>query len=497
MAAPYISTHVTPTTDNGLEPGLDSDQRADLDSAFTNFFSRAPEPSKEEVKEAEDAAAVAEPEDGRAEETEPLDDKAKAPPEPKVEEKKEPIKEEAAVAEPEKKAEGKVEEKKEPPKEEADPELDAFQPGPKAGQEDKAGFRGLKEKVRAYKTEAKTLKAEREALQSEVARRDRELEDARRAMQSREIPKDVQEKISQAEARAKEAEGKIKLLDLKSDRDFNAQYKDPIHKLHNELLDECVKASDNDPAIKEWAATIKAADPDLYGEQFWEQSVLAHPLWEAKKLARARVEAKVGQLTNLKNDRDQALQEFEKDPSRIDAYQKQKMEEYWGKFYLPAATDEAMKLASQLGEWASPKDLSKAKDPDQKKAFEEHNKAYQAFEDDFKANFAKINDDSENKPRLHAQVALQATKSMKLEKDLAQATAELDANRKAFESKDAEIKSRDEEIAKLRGDLDKLTAVRSAPAKATNVTAKPPAKGGDKLHQSTHDAFQEYWAEKK
>lgn len=500
MAVPHIETKTIPTVENAAgrpEP------KADLDSAFDSFFKNAAAPSPEEVKEAEAVVPEEGVEDTPAPETEPLDDseKEETPKEDKTEEKApESPKDTQPAPKPDyKPGEAKPDEKKDAPKEEPD-ELDKLQLPSNARPQMRADFQVLKDKAHAFRAEAKALKAAEAALREEVAKRDKELEDARKAVQSREVPKEVQERITQAEARAKEAEHKVKLLDLKSDKEFNGQYNEPIKKLYSDLLDECIKAAAGVPeeaAIKEWATARKAESPDQYGEAFWEHA-LANPLWENKRLARERFATKVAQLTNLKMERDQKLEEFQADPNRIDAYQKAKYEEYWGKWYLPAATDEAMKLASKLGEWAQRKDPAKAVTPEEKAAIAMHNETYQAFEDDFKANFQKINDDSENKPRLHAQVALKATQAMKLEKDLAQATADLDARTKALDAKDGEIKQRDEQIKKMQAELDKLTAVRSVPAKATNVTAKPPSNlPAHKLTQSANDAMNEFFQARK
>lgn len=492
-ADPHIATKVIPVVDGENKPT----PSPSLNSAFNDFFDKAPPPTEDEVQE---AIAAPEPE---IEVTEPVTDlpgqdeapvpelpapkATQPPPDPKAK----PGKKEAK---PEEKPEDKPEVKAATPPEPEDPELARYQPDSNAKPKFRQDFFHLKKLVGTYKKEAATVKGEAQTLRDEVKRRDAELDAARKALESKEIPEAIKQKLSAAEQRALDAEKRVRLLDLKQDKEFNAQYRDPIKKLHSDLLDECVKAAPDDEAIRKWADQKRGEDPDQFSERWWEEGVLNHPIFETQKLARARVERKVSELTALKADRDEKLKSFEADPERLNRYQQERAQAYWSGFYIPQATAEAERIAPTLGDWATPKDPSKAKDDGERAAFAEHNKVYKRFEESFKEHLAAINDDSENKPKSHVRVALQATKALRMEQERDEAKALAEEKEKSLLSRADELNAKDEEIRRLQEKLDKITAARSAPAKAANVQGPRNGRAANSsvetlLKQSTREAW--------
>lgn len=506
--APFIETKPVSL----VNPDLKSDPELSrgLDAQFANFFDKAPEPTAEEVAEAE-AAPPPEPVEeveSTTEEEVPELPKPKAEKAPKAEKKeekkpeakkaeekpKEPPKEEKkeAAPRPEAKAEAKPEPK--PEGEEDDPELDALQPDPNSKPENRKGFQVLKQKAKDYKSQAHKTKAELEAIRKDVEARDRQLEELRKAPASPEI----QQRLSDAEKRAAEAERRARLVDLENDRQFKAEHDDKITALYHEILDDCVRMKGNSPEIRQWADHLKAnVTPYQLDKEWWKKGVV-NAFEDEDDRSEKNEQSK--QLLGLIKVREKKLEEFKKDPEKLQKYNQQQYQSYWNDFYVPRVKQHALDTAPKiLGGWGVQKDLALAKTDEEKAAVAEHNKTYQVLYDAMQDVITKINDPSETRPQSHAVVALQAVKAIKLQEEVDRLTKELDgraaASKTTEETMKAELEASRAEVERLQAEVDKVAKARSAVAKAQGAPNKPPGKGNAaKLTQSSHDAINEYFA---
>jgi hypothetical protein len=510
--APFIETKPVPLVNPDLKS--DPEMSRGLDAQFANFFDKAPEPTAEEVAEAEAAPPPEEPPETEyaTDEDAPELPKPKAEKAPKVEKKDEkkpeakkleekpkgPVKEEKkeapkVEAKPEAKAEAKAELKGEA-EEEADPELDALQPDPNSRPENRTGFQVLKAKAKGYKSQAHKTKAELESIRKEVEARDKQLEELRKAP----VPPEIQKELEATRKRAADAEHRARLVDLENDRQFKSEYDDKITAFYHEILDDCVRLKGNSPEIRQWADHLKAnVSPYKLDREWWKKGVV-NAFEDEDDRSEKNEQAK--QLLSLMKVREKKLEEFKKDPDKLQKYNQERYQTYWNDIYIPRVKQHALDTAPKiLGGWGVQKDPAQAKTDEEKAEVVEHNKTYQVLYDAMQDVISKINDPSETRPQSHAVVALQAVKAIKLQQDVERLTKELEGKSTTLktteETMKAELEASKAEVERLQGELDKVTKARSAVAKGGNAPNKPPGKGMTaKLNQSSHDAINEFFA---
>jgi|SRR5215469_241062 len=412
------------------------EQALDLEKAFETAFGDNAEPPKEEPK------APPEPE--------PKETPLVETPEPK-----EPA--EPPPAAPKLSPETPPAEPLAHPDDEPDEELDQIRIGADARPE-------TIEVVRTLRGMVKTDKKQIKELQRRLETQDGELSTLRTSVRPVADPT-VQAELTELRTFKQQHQ-------IFDDTGYHAEFEQPVRQIFDEIIKDVVNLSVDKDQAAEWEKQMRSAGPDRLDRTYWNEGVINQC---GDPLHRERLIRKVLSLMDAQEKRNEFRTKVAAQPDGYQQYRDQQAKNYWGQF-TTEATDEAIKLAPTLGEWASPKDVTLAKSATERAAFEAHNKEYKEWEDLFQKVLTEV---ATQGPRGMTRVALSAVAGERFRR-------ERDAANAKITKLQAELKTAQDELNKIAGARSRVSTVSSG----TSTRTETPRT---KLGQSVADAFKEHF----
>ena len=243
--------------------------------------------------------------------------------------------------------------------------------------------------------------------------------------------------------------------DFVSDPDFIEKFHKPLHNHYENILDEAVAALPDKNAATQWAAFIKANyTPDQLNREWWMNSVIAKI---PNEMDRASVLQSVTHLLKMQKERDTEVQRRTNDKSSFDNWINEK-----NATIQQRVQDEIMAeigIQEKRIQEVLPRDVESAKTAAERKAIEEHNEEFKRLNKQF-VDF--MQDLSKNGPKAWVRTAVEATRSLVLEKK--------------YNEQVSELKSVKAERDQYKAELDKITGVRR---KIANTTGTPPVSSAN------------------
>lgn len=377
--------------------------------------------------------------------------------------------------------------KKEEPKEVSTPEeeaLDSMDLPESSSKIKRDQFSELKKVTKAFKAESKATK---KILQSVLQKAG--LEEEAKSINNLKVEEyekfltDISEKIIKpgdpTPEVAKELEdlrAMNRKVQLVNDPKWQEKYIKPVNETFRDIIEDVAKMFPDSENHKKWSDyCINKAGPNVANAKFWDDVLKAIP----GELQKEKIKSKIVEFIKLRENADT---QYAKASSQ-DGF-KQYMEEAsktradWYKAQVEKMVD--LKVQKEnLGDWALPRDASKAKNAEELNSINLHNTKQQRYHRFFIGALQSMQDP--NRPDLHAQIAVDLVKGMRaleevddLKEELKRIKGELDDNKKDYEA-----------VQKKRSLIAN-----------TNNKSVPPKKDTKKLNQDVRDVFKNYkWSE--
>lgn len=394
-------------------------------------------PPPDNSLEGKEPAATKEPEATPAPESvKEGEPKVETPAAPKVETPKEPA---------------PVKEEPKAPAAEADPELDAIQQPRGLNPANQQNWTKLRETAKTYKTEAKQLRADMEALKAQNL----ELQQKTTQMPD---PKEVEE-LRQFR----------RIFDIKNDPAFTKKYDQEIAKVDGDIVRILQMRGLSKEHID---AMNKHGGPGAYSQDWWNKEVIEtlekSDVAEDKEAARL-ISAKLNQRIALKWDREQAIVEASDAGSKYVKDQLAK-QEFNQKYEAEVIQKRVAEIQKEIP-WMRLQEIPAGATPEQKAKIEQQNKDYQLMEHTFVGALYPTS------PEQKVATAEAACMAILLNRDL--------------EATKAQLQSALAEIEKFKNVGKTANAGRAA---VTTPVKAPPVS---LLKMSDEDAFNHQWNQMK